>query len=473
VRDDSARPSRAPLVAVIGGGASGALTAVHLLRRAEAYGIPLRVALIDRYGRHGLGQAYATEDPRHLLNTCAAKMSALADDPGHLLRWARGTGLEVADSDFIPRLVYGRYLRELIGDRDGLTPVTGTVTALSRSSDGVWIELAEGGIIEADAAVLATGNRAPARWPHLPYGPRHVPDPWVPGALTGVGGDGAPALVIGTGLTMVDIAVTLTRAHPDTVVYALSRHGLLPREHRCPPPPPAEITVPDSARLGDLLRLVRTAIRDRDGDWHGVVDAVRPHVPRVWAGLSVADRRRFLSSVARYWEIHRHRIPPATAAYVAGLRESGRLRILRGRLVSAVADGEALTTRIETAGTTRDLSVGWLINGTGPAAEVTTDPFLAGLITAGLARPDPLRLGLDADETGAVLDAAGQPHDRIFALGPTLRGVRYETTAIPEIRTQAGVLAHHLVPRLASVGEVPAHPPARRRSFAGVVLAPP
>jgi uncharacterized NAD(P)/FAD-binding protein YdhS len=473
VRDDSARPSRAPLVAIVGGGASGALTAVHLLRRAEAYGTSLRVALIDRYGRHGLGQAYATEDPRHLLNTSAAKMSALADDPGHLVRWARGEGMDVADSDFVPRQVYGRYLRELLDQTGGrMTPVTGTVTALRRSADSVWVELAEGGIIEADAAVLATGNRAPTRWPQLPYGPRHVPDPWAPGALTGIGGDGAPALLIGTGLTMVDIAVTLTRANPDTVVYALSRHGLLPREHRCPPPPSAEITVPDAARLGDLLRLVRTAIKDNDGDWHGVIDAVRPHVPRMWAGLGIEDRRRFLTSIARYWEIHRHRIPPATATYIAGLRDEGRLRILRGRLVSATAEGDAMTARVETDGVTRDLSIGWLINGTGPAADVTTDPFLGRLIAAGLARPDPLRLGLDADETGAVLDAAGHPHDRIYALGPTLRGVRYETTAIPEIRAQAAVLAHQLVSPLARVssgGERPAHP---RRSFAGVVLAP-
>jgi uncharacterized NAD(P)/FAD-binding protein YdhS len=277
-------------------------------------------------------------------------------------------------------------------------------------------------------------------------------------------------LVIGTGLTMVDIAVTLTRANPDTVVYALSRHGLLPREHRCPPPPPAEITVPGGTpRLGDLLRLVRRAIKDNDGDWHGVVDAVRPHVPDLWAGLSVADRRRFLASVARYWEVHRHRIPPATAAYIAGLRDEGRLRILRGRLVSATAEGDVITARVESGGTTSELPVGWLINGTGPAAEVTTDPFLGGLITTGLARPDPLRLGLDADETGAVLDADGDPHDRVYALGPTLRGVRYETTAIPEIRTQASVLAGHLVARL-SAGERPA--PPVRRPFAGVVPAP-
>jgi uncharacterized NAD(P)/FAD-binding protein YdhS len=86
--------SRGPVVAIIGGGASGVLAAVHLLRSAVARQSPLRITLIDRYGRHGLGHAYATTHPDHLLNAPASQMSALAGDPDHLIRWA---GPEVTD----------------------------------------------------------------------------------------------------------------------------------------------------------------------------------------------------------------------------------------------------------------------------------------------------------------------------------------------------------------------------------------
>jgi uncharacterized NAD(P)/FAD-binding protein YdhS len=447
------------VVVIVGGGASGTLTAVHLLRGAQARGRSLQVVLVDRDGRHGLGQAYATTDPHHLLNACAAKMSALDDDPGHLLRWAHGEGLSLAGPDFLPRRTYGRYLRDLLdgcvrqtqhGGR--LTRLTGTVTSLTTDAPGrpLRLGLSNGDRIDADAVVLATGNRPPAPWSQIEAGPRYVADPWGPGALTEIC-DGSPVLVIGTGLTMVDLATTATRANADTVVYAISRHGLLPRQHRCPPSPAAETSLPGGdLRLAELMRTVRAAIRSNGGDWQGVVDGLRPHVPELWARLGLDDRRRFLTSVARYWEVHRHRIPPATADQIARLRAAGRLRVLRGSLVSASAGRDEMRVRLASEGVGRELRVGWLVNGTGPAAEVTGDPFLSRLIDAGLARPDPLRLGLDAEEAGAVLDAAGRPHDRIFTLGPTLRGVRYETTAIPEIRAQAAALVAPLLATIAA-----------------------
>ncbi len=457
--DDST--DRVPVIAIAGGGASGALTAVHLLRDAATRGTPLRVVLIDRYGRHGLGQAYSTPDPRHLLNACVAKMSALADDPGHLLRWARERGLGAEATDFLPRAVYGRYLRDVLDGAGPVARVTGTVSSVGTSgvSRPVRVHLANGGRIDADAVVLATGNRVSGAWPQVPSGPRYIADPWAPGALDRVR-DGAPVLVVGTGLTMVDVAVTLTGAHPGTVVHAVSRHGLLPREHRCPAPPPAELSLPaGTPRLTDLVRFVRAAAKDSGDDWQGVMDAMRPHVQRLWAGLGIEDRRCFLSLMARYWEVHRHRIPPRTAERIRALRAEGRLDVLCGRLASATAShgdaagpyamrgattGYDATVRLAGGGT-RELRVGWLVNATGPGSAVTEDPFLGGLFAAGVARPDPLALGLDAADDGAVIDAAGRPHDRIFTLGPTLRGLRYETTAIPEIREQAAALAPRLI----------------------------
>jgi uncharacterized NAD(P)/FAD-binding protein YdhS len=105
-----------------------------------------------------------------------------------------------------------------------------------------------------------------------------------------------------------------------------------------------------------------------------------------------------------------------------------------------------LRVRIDAAGTSTVYRAGWLVNATGPAADITRagDPLLRDLIGRGLARPDPLRLGIDASPSGAVIDAAGRPSSTLFTLGPPLRGLRYETTAIPEIRVQAAALALRL-----------------------------
>ncbi|RCG29496.1 hypothetical protein DQ384_20910 [Sphaerisporangium album] len=495
-----------PAVVIVGGGASGSLAAIHLLR-APANGAPLEVVLVDRDGRHALGQAYATTDPRHLLNACAEKMSAVDGDPGHLLAWAHANGLDVAGSDFLPREAYGRYLRHVLdtearraAPERRLTRVTGTACSLARPATGrpLHVRLTDGRVIEGDALVLATGNPSPATPPGLigHTGERYIADPWAPGALGRVR-DGA-VLVMGTGLTMVDIALTVTGTDPRAVVYAVSRHGLLPRPHRHPSPPPVPAPVPEGPlTLARLLRAVRSAVRDNDGDWHAVVDGLRPRVPDLWSRLAPGDQRRFLRLVARYWEIHRHRLAPATAALVDELRATGRLRVLRGQVVSAVhtagpigaagpanaigpvgaagvigpvgAAGAAnavgisgvtcspdgLTVAVEDGDVRRDLRVDWLVNGTGPASGADRDPFLARLLADGVIRPGPLGLGLDADGDGAVLDTTGRPSDHVFTLGPPLRGKWYETTAVPEIRAQAAALAPRLI-------EAVTHPAALR-----------
>ncbi|GII58778.1 hypothetical protein Pth03_71670 [Planotetraspora thailandica] len=447
---------RVPTVVIVGGGASGTLTVVHLLRRLEAVQAAARIVLVDKHGRHGAGQAYSTTDPRHLLNACADKMSAFPDDPGHLPAWARANGLDVSGSDFLSRAVYGRYLRDVLDAAERrawpavrVARLTAAVSAVGRPDPGgrVRVRLSDGRDIDADAVVLATGNSAPSALPRpAEAAGRYVADPWAPGALARIG-DGSPVLVVGTGLTMVDISLTVTRAHPDAVVHAISRHGMLPRGHRCPPSPPAWMPVADDVTgLSRLLRAVRAAIDEHDGDWRSVVDGLRPHVPRIWSRLSAPDRRRFLGLAARYWEVHRHRIPPETATRIGELRAAGRLTVLPGTLVRATATDDALIAQVaDGSGSTRDLRVGWLVNGTGPSSDVTRDPFLATLFAAGVARPDELRMGLDADDDGMVLDADGRPNDKIFTLGPPLRGKRYETTAVPEIRAQAVALA----PRIA------------------------
>jgi uncharacterized NAD(P)/FAD-binding protein YdhS len=451
---------RGAVVTVIGGGASGTLTAFYLLREAAAARVPLRIALIDRNGRHGLGQAYATSNAAHLLNSRAERMSAVAGDPGHLVRWAAARGIE--HGGFLPRADYGRYLNELLADAERtawptatLTRITSDVVALAQGGlhRPLRLHLAAYGRIDADIAVLATGNRPPAPPCPVPDTPRYVGDPWQPGALDGIA-DGSPVVVLGTGLTMLDVAITVTAAHPGAVVHAVSRHALLPREHRCSSGAAGQLgpAAFDPEILADglpgLIRSVRAAADGAPDDWQTVVDSLRPHVAGIWQALTPREKRVFLRSVARYWEVHRHRVPPATARRIGLLRAAGRLSVHRGRVVAVSEAPAGLRVRIEQEDRTAEIAAGWLINATGPAADITstTDPLLGGLLGAGLATPDPLRLGLRADAGGALLDASGRASRALFTLGPPLRGQLYETTAVPEIRDQAAALAARLIP---------------------------
>jgi len=455
--DDPA--DRARVIAIVGGGASGTLAAICLLREAASRRTPLRIALIDRHGRHGLGQAYSTTHPGHLLNSPAAAMSALAGDPGHLTRWAAAAG--VRHDGFLPRRDYGRYLTESLAAAERqarpaaqTSHITAEVIAIRRCSHrrALRLHLAADGRIDADAVVLATGNLPPAAPCPVPRD-RYIADPWEPGALEPAA-DGSPVAVLGTGLSMLDVAIALTDAHPRTAVHAISRHALLPREHRTPRPTAAVSAMPDIGatagppRLTRLIREVRASAAAHPGGWQELVDALRPQIPGLWARLPELDQRLFLAHVARYWEVHRHRVPPETARRAAALTSAGRLSVHRGRIAAVSDQPGGVRLRIgrgQSAGT--ELAVGWLVNCTGPASDITAaaDPLLRHLLEAGLARPDPLRLGLDTGPRGALRAADGQAALDIFALGPLLRGSRYETTAIPEIRDQAAALAPHLL----------------------------
>jgi uncharacterized NAD(P)/FAD-binding protein YdhS len=458
-------------IAIIGGGASGTLTAVQLLRQAASRGLPLRIKLIDEHGRHGLGQAYSTEEPAHLLNAMAGQMSALAGDPDHLIRWAaadassadgrpaasRGT---TTTTTFLSRPDYGRYLRDTLADAERqalpvarLMRISSAVLAVRPpSADRPLRLILPDGQIEADVAVLATGN-APARLPfEVPPSERVVAEPWRPGALAGVTSDGGSIVILGTGLTMLDLAVAVTASNPGAVIHAVSRHGLLPRSHPGAPASRQSLWLPvmtrttGPVRLADLMWQVRSTIAANPANWFDVMDALRPLVPGLWRRMPPEDKRLFLRHVARYWEVHRHLVPPATARRITELRATGRLLVHSGQIKDVTQHGDRLRILADIGADAVQLEADWLINGTGSTADVeaTASPLLRDLFDGGMARPDPIRLGIDAGPDGRVLNRAGVASNVLFALGPPLRGLWYETTAIPEIREQAAELARQI-----------------------------
>ncbi len=194
-------------------------------------------------------------------------------------------------------------------------------------------------------------------------------------------------------------AIALTGAHPGTTVVAVSRHGLLPHVHCWPRHTPSVVSEPVVAshaaplRLAWLIRQVRAIADSQAGDWQDVIEALRPQIPRLWQQLPDTDKRLFLRHVARYWEVHRHLMPPATAEQVKRLRASGRLVVLRGRVVSAAQRAEGIRVGIDLGDSQAELHAGWLVNCCGPGSDIagTGDPLLLGnLFETGLARPDSL-----------------------------------------------------------------------------------
>ena len=436
-------------IAVIGAGASGTLTAVHLLRHA---GAGVRVLLIDRSG-HGRGVAYSTSDPLHLLNVRASRMSAFDDDPDDLLRWCGDRGIDAGPEDYLPRALFGDYLQALLvrfGDPGRLELVTGAVTAVEPvpARDVLEIELADGRRLTADAAVLALGNRAPAQLPAVEPRTPYVPDPWAPGALARAAG-ARRVVVVGSGLTAVDVAMTVSAMHPAIEVRAVSRHGWLPRAHQHGPRSVRPVSFPcdGAGGLSTILSSIAAAVSAEPSAWREVVDGLRPRTSVLWQQLSDEDRRLFMRELKSWWDVHRHRMAPDVAAEITRLGRTGRLEVHAGTFLSARARGTGVHVEIREAAGIRRLDGDLLINATGPSSLASdgSDPLVRRLLTAGHARPDSLGIGFACDCDGRLIGAGGVRAASLFTLGPPRRGELLESVAIPEIRTQAQALSRALL----------------------------
>jgi uncharacterized NAD(P)/FAD-binding protein YdhS len=422
-------PLRPDLVAIVGGGASGLLSALHLLRAAPE---PVRVIVIEPRAELGRGIAYGTHDLGHLLNVRAGCLSALPDEPDHFTAWA-GRHTDAHRDSFLPRAWYGDYLRSVLGPvehirahADDLIPARG----------GVQISLSDGTRRHVDRVVLAPGSPPPV-WPEplAGAGSRWIGDPWARGALDDLRPD-EPVLLVGTGLTAVDVMLTLYAAG-HRQIFATSRHGLLPHSHPEEPFEPMSVNPPIRPTARSLLAWARATAAEV-GDWGPVVEALRPCTDELWGAMTGTDRLRLLRHVQRRWEVLRHRMAPSVAGRVDLMRKAGHVTIVPGgvRSVRGAVGG------IDVALDGHELRVGAVVNCSGPSADVrrSRHPLVRRLLDRRVAQPSPLALGLDTDAHGSLRGTDGS----VWVVGPLRRGRRWETTAIPEIRAQAADLPRSL-----------------------------
>lgn len=436
----------APHILIIGGGASGVLMALHLLRQPTAP----RVTVIEPRGALGAGIAYATTDPEHLLNTRVHNMAAFPDDPQHFHRWLqqRAGDAAISDQGFVSRATYGAYLGGLLDPwrQDArLTLRVAEVVDLADTDTGVVARLADGQSVTASRAVLATGHVTPdqsRQWPMAAAWDRVPPsDP-----------DGR-VIIIGSGLSMVDQVLSLLRGGHRGPILSLSRRGLLPRDHAATRPLSVDLAdLPLGQPVSCLLQWARGLARQavaQNGSWRDAVDAIRPHVRRLWQALPGAERARFLRHAATWWDVHRHRIPPQSRATLDHAILDGQLTIRRAAFRGAMAlpDG-GFAAHLRPFGSTGTEGVTAVrivdCRGIRRDPELHASPLVASLLTKGTARIDAQRIGLDVDDQGRLIRANGSSTARIHVIGPAARAAFWEITAIPDIRTQVAELAYNL-----------------------------
>ena len=433
-------PDRRAPVAIVGGGFSGTMVAAHLARRG------IRSVLIEANGKAGQGTAFSTSDPAHLLNIRADNMGAWANAPEDFA--AREN---VAESSYAERRQFGRYLRAILDEAvaSGNVEVVEDRAAGARRNSGGWIiDVARGQAIEADALVLALGNQPPGKLPLLEAaGDRVVDDPWGDRARAAIADTVArqdDVLIVGTSLTMIDVALSLHFAGHRGRILALSRRGKIPlgqEMERAPAFEPKELPHP---KIRSIARWLRS--NAKKVGWRAAVDSLRPHSHHLWQALPLSEKRLFLRFGRPWWDIHRHRIAPAVATKVEELLESGQLEVAAGQLVDVRDVGNCVDIRYRRRGHVEvepARRFGYIFNCTGPLGDIsrTRDPLLRQLLDSGDAKPDELFIGL-------AVDAQSRVSERLWALGTLTKGRYWEMIAVPDIRDQAAAVAEDIAMEL-------------------------
>ncbi len=447
-------------VVIVGGGFSGALFGLKLHRRCPTW----RVIIAEPRKRLGRGIAYGACGPEHLLNVPVSRMEiGLTPTFADWLQQHRGSiaealvesGLDL-HAAFVPRRLFGDYVEERIKESldskslAGLGSVRGEVVGLLADRRGVL--LTDGRQIRADIVVLALGNLPP----RPPGGPDDwlydsgffIPDPWAVDALADID-PAEPLLLIGSGLTAVDIALRLAQRGHRGRLLALSRRGLTPRTHTPGGSWPEFLHARMPATARALTRIVREQIAlaaSQGIAWQRVFDAARSAVPSVWNGWDEFNRRQFARHLRPRWDIHRHRMAPRVSEAFAKLQASGTLEILAGRVAGYRPDGRQVEATIHLrGGGERVFDAGHVINCTGPGGDFarTAIPLVAQLRERNLAVPDALGIGIETRDC-AVIDRTGEASTWLFALGPLTRPAWWEITAVPEINLQIDRLVAQL-----------------------------
>ena len=469
-------PNKAPSAAdqyahvlIIGGGLSGTMLAVQLLRQ------PVRrnILIIEPRAELGRGEAYSAVELGHTLNGNAARMSVDPDNPDDLTQWltehiAAGGWPESAEQDvpvrelFPPRGLFGVYVQQRLAEARRLGAQQGSsvehicaeVVDLQLEDVSVLLTLNDGERLRGRFAVLATGMfpAARTRQKHSSGLNSAALDPWDVAAMRQLDPP-STVLIIGSGLTMVDAVVSLEEAGHRGPIEVFSRHGLLPHVRRQPPGWVDFLGENHRIRTPrQLLREVRRQCADAVAqgiDWQAPLDTVRVHIARLWSQATDVQRRQFVRHVRPWWESHHHRSPPLSAELVDRLQSEGRLRIQAASykgLEPGSDGGVGIRLRRRGESATCVVQGAALINSSGIEYDWrrVARPLPQQLLARGLVQPGPLALGIAATVDGAVLDAQGRVSCRLFAMGPPLRGMWWESTAVTDVAAQAKALAARL-----------------------------
>lgn len=459
-------------IGIIGGGFSGIMTAVQLIRNAD---IPFSLIVFNDKESLAKGIAYTPFSRKHILNVPAVKMSAFPAEPEHFLNWVM-SNTEYGKYDkkliahvFMPRYLYGAYLTEIweLAKQEALTKkiivqeIHSEVTDLNLTDKGVEIHTENGQAIFIDYCVLATGNQVPGN-PEIKnksfYSSlKYFGNPWKSDSVSNLNPDQS-VMIFGNGLTMVDTVLGLIENKHKGNIYTISPNGfyILPHKHIGAQYDLLSSEIHDKLSLREVISIVnkhRKAVAQLGYTPELVIDALRPFVQKLWQNFTPEEKKIFISKIRPMWGAFRHRVPMHMFEFLQKLSAKGRLIILTGKIkdILETEEGISLEYYDKKKQINETITISRIINCTGPESNFNKleKCLMKNIFEKGIIMQDPLKLGICTDaNTFQVKNADGKNHENFYTLGSNLRGELWESTAVGELRVQASQLAEILLNKI-------------------------
>jgi uncharacterized NAD(P)/FAD-binding protein YdhS len=445
-------------VVIVGGGLTGAATAIHLVREAKT---PLSIAIVEPNEQLGRGLAYGNPEADHRLNGPGSRHSIYPDCLSHFHDWYMAQALDKQDPEacdssgyhFTRRYDFGTYLNAEVRKHVAQNPSgSDIVHIVDRAIDVVkkgslfQIALEGGDIVSARVlAVAATPGLAniPPVLSALPKnGSAFLPDPWNTDRLRRIP-KSADVLILGMAQTASDVTASLLKYGHTGPITLLSRRGKRPR--RRPPlnansyvrdsVPDAEkhaqfigpdLTVKPPSRILQELRREAHIRADRGESWVPTMEKLSELISDHWHTLPMAEKMRFLRHGKTWYDVHRFRLPPQIESRIEAAQARGQVSFLSATILDAKPNGSRLNVSLRERAkrdvTTRTFDISVNCTGLEDRLGQTNNPFLHALIARGFAAHHPTGSGFDVDICGNAIDAKGHANQALFIVGPLTYG---------------------------------------------------
>lgn len=155
-----------------------------------------------------------------------------------------------------------------------------------------------------------------------------------------------------------------------------------------------------------------------------------------------------MNSLRHMWGVARHRLPMDIHKVIQQEILDDKLEIIVGKIKSVSPSEQSVLVEIQSRNESRPVVIkaDRIINCTGPETDIRRikNQLIQNLVASRLILPGILNMGINATPDGNIIDEKGDTSTMLFTIGSQLKGVLWESTAVPELRKQSEKMAELL-----------------------------